>query len=91
MEGEIAFQKPETVVFTGPGDTAPFGEIIFFDTTYLPGTVTLDFFGHEVEIMGRTLILNFKEHPWQSGEVITLKPESKWETVASTNQVNQLP
>jgi len=91
MEGEMAVQKPETVVFTGPGDEVPFGEIIFFDTTYLPGTVTLDFFGHEVEIMGRTLILNFKEHPWQSGEVITLKPETKWKTVASTNQVNQIP
>ena len=92
IEGEsAAVKKPETIVFTGPGDTIPFGDILFFDTTYLPGTVTLDLFGHEIEIMGRTLILNFQEHPWQSGEQVTLKPETKWKSVVATNQVNQIP
>ena len=63
LEGEQVQQVTETISFSGPGVEVPFGEVLFFDTTYLPGTVTLDMFGHEIEIMSRTLILNFKEHP----------------------------
>ena len=34
--------------------------------TVLPGTVTLEFAGHEVELLPRTLYLNRRPHPWQS-------------------------
>ena len=91
IEGESVVQSPESVKFTGPGVEVPFGKIVFFDTTYLPGTLTLDLFGHEVEFMGRTMVLNFKEHAWQSGEVVTLLPDQKLSATVKTNQVEQTP
>ena len=89
--GESVLQSVETVKFTGPGIEVPFGEVVFFDTTYLPGTLTLDLFGHEVEMMGRTLVLNFKEKAWESGKVLDLDPSQKWRENAKTNQVERLP
>ena len=53
----------------------PLGNRFFFDTTYLPGSITLDLFGHQVEVLPRTLILNFEERPWVEGELIELRPE----------------
>ena len=88
LEGERVEQRVESVRFTGPGIEVPFGKVVFFDTTYLPGTLTLDLFGHELELLGRTLIVNFKDHPWQSGEVITLQAEDKWR-VSATNRVDE--
>ncbi len=89
--GESVSQPVKTVKFTGPGTEVPFGEVVFFDTTYLPGTLTLDLFGHEVEMMGRTLVLNFKEQAWKTGNVLDLDPAMKWREIAKTNQVEQLP
>ena len=41
----------QEIVFDDPTKTnAPFGEIVFQDLTFLPGTVTFNFFGHEVEL-----------------------------------------
>jgi hypothetical protein len=39
---------------------------------YLPGTVTLELFGHEIELLPRVLIIDRKEHPWKSGTTISL-------------------
>ncbi|MBE7500855.1 MAG: hypothetical protein HS113_11215 [Verrucomicrobiales bacterium] len=66
--------KPATVRFDRPErqTEVPFGRVKFFDTTFLPGTVTFDLFGHEIELLPRTLILNGQEHPWRSGERIEL-------------------
>ncbi|MBT5926973.1 MAG: hypothetical protein HOH33_10165 [Verrucomicrobia bacterium] len=78
FEGE-AFEGPtRRIRFDKPGIEVPFGKSIFFDTTFLPGSVTFDLFGHEVEVLPRTLIINFKEYPWKVGEVIRLKPEDAW-------------
>lgn len=55
----------------------PFGHVVFLDLTYLPGGVTMNFFGHEIEMLPRTLVVNRKEVPWESGKTITLKPEEK--------------
>jgi hypothetical protein len=65
---------PATVRFDTPErqPAVPFGRVKFFDTTFLPGTVTFDLFGHEIELLPRTLILNRQEHPWRSGERIEL-------------------
>lgn len=66
--------------FTEPRDTpypVPHGRVIFEDLTFLPGTVTFDFHGHGIELLPRTLILNGREHAWQSGQTLTLQPEEK--------------
>ena len=44
------------------------------DTTFLPGTLTFQFFGHEIELLPRVLVLDRQEHPWRSGEVVTVIP-----------------
>jgi len=76
--GESYDGPVQRVRFDRPGLEIPFGKPLFFDTTYLPGSVTLDLFGHEVEVLPRTLFLNFKEHAWKSGEQIRLLPEQAW-------------
>jgi hypothetical protein len=60
------------VVFDNPLKTIPFGKFIFHDLMYLPGTVTLELFGHEIELLPRVLIIDRKEHPWKSGTTISL-------------------
>lgn len=75
--GETATNPPGVVVFDIPQKPAPFGKVKFEDLTYLPGTVTFDFFGHEVELLPRTLYINRKEHVWKSGETITLFTTNK--------------
>lgn len=75
FKGESFLGPTKRLRFDGPGVSLPFGQPIFFDTTYLPGSITLDLFGHQVEILPRTLILNFEERPWVEGELIELRPE----------------
>src|SRR5687768_1746324 len=72
-----------TVVFNKPQQAVPFGRVKFEDLTYLPGSVAFDFFGHEVELLPRTLYLNKVEHPWKSGAVFTLQPNQKLPPEAS--------
>lgn len=55
----------------------PYGRVRFHDLTYLPGTVTLDVFGHEVEFLPRALFLNTKEVAWQNNTTFTLAPTNK--------------
>jgi hypothetical protein len=47
----------------------PFGEMLFQDPTFLPGTVTMKLFGHEIELLPRVLIIDKKEIPWNAGIV----------------------
>lgn len=75
--GNIAFDKPQQPV--------PFGKVKFEDLTYLPGSVAFDFFGHEVELLPRTLYLNKKEVPWRPGAVHELKPSEKLPADASVD------
>lgn len=63
----------QTVVFDDPTKTnAPFGEIVFQDLTFLPGTVTFNLFGHEVELLPRVLIVDKQEYVWKTDEVISV-------------------
>ncbi len=48
----------------------PFGEMIFQDPTFLPGTVTMRLFGHEIELLPRVLIVDKKEIPWRAGKIV---------------------
>jgi len=61
------FAQPQPVPYD-----LPFGKCVFLDTTFLPGTVTLQLFGHEIELLPRTLILDRQEHAWQTNSTITL-------------------
>jgi hypothetical protein len=69
--------SPSTVAFAQarpvPYDV-PFGTCVFMDTTFLPGTVTLRLYGHEIELLPRVLVIDRQEHPWLSDSTITLHP-----------------
>lgn len=67
----------QSVRFDRPFKTVPFGKILYQDLTFLPGVVTFDFFGHEIELLPRTLIVNKKEVPWKSITVLELHPTNK--------------
>jgi hypothetical protein len=67
------------LVFDDPTKTnAPFGEIIFQDLTFLPGTVTFNFFGHEIELLPRVLIVDKQERDWKSSEVVSVTGPGKF-------------
>lgn len=64
-----------TLQFESPADTLqvlPFGSLVFHDLMYLPGTLTFDFFGHQVELLPRVLIVEGTEHPWVSDRVLEI-------------------
>jgi hypothetical protein len=65
------------VIFDRPQQPIPFGRTKFEDLTYLPGSVAFDFFGHEVELLPRTLYLNKKEYPWKPNATYDLTPTQK--------------
>lgn len=66
--GSTATHPSKTVRFDSPQalHSPPFGTVIFLDTTILPGTVTFDLFGHEVELLPRVLIIDKQEYPWNT-------------------------
>src|SRR5437867_2630465 len=75
-------KAPETnlsqrVSFDLPFRKVLFGRVLYEDLTVLPGVVTFDLFGHEIELLPRTLIVNKKEVPWKSESVIELWPTNK--------------
>jgi hypothetical protein len=72
-----ATNYPVTVEFDRPRKAAVFGRVIYEDLMQLPGVVTLDLFGHEVELMRRTLIVNRRTIPWAPPPVVELWPTNK--------------
>jgi hypothetical protein len=64
----LSFSQPREVPYD-----VPFGKCIFMDTTFLPGTVTFQLLGHEIELLPRTLIIDHSEYPWHSNTKITLR------------------
>jgi hypothetical protein len=62
-----------TIVFGQSPPDLPFGELIYQDPTFLPGTVTLRLFGHQVELLPRVLTVDKKEYPWRPGAVIEVR------------------
>jgi hypothetical protein len=65
----------------------PFGKCVFMDTTFLPGTVTFELFGHEIELLPRVLMIDHEERPWLSNHPITLYPVRESHT--ATNATNR--
>ncbi|HRI15163.1 MAG TPA: hypothetical protein PLX89_19380 [Verrucomicrobiota bacterium] len=65
-------------IYTQPNTNAlPYGPVVFLDTTFLPGNVTLDVFGHLVEIIPRTLYVDGHDVGWNPGTNIVLSPAAK--------------
>jgi hypothetical protein len=81
LQGEKATNAPgvgSVVRFEHPQRLGtPYGRVRFHDLTYLPGTVTLDLYGHEIELLPRTLFINTKEVPWQNDALFVLTPTNK--------------
>lgn len=67
-----------TVRFHDVTNTAPVGELIYFDTRTLPGVLTFNLLGHEVEFMPRTMTVDLEEVAWASGTNIVLTGEGKY-------------
>ncbi len=68
---------PIPVRFDTPLRAIPFGATTFDDLMYLPGTVVLHCFGHEVQMLPRGLFLNRKEHAWTVPATYELQPGDK--------------
>ncbi len=66
----------QLVRFQRPDQQIPFGKVRHQDLTYLPGVVGLDLFGHEIELVPRTLIIDRREVPWRSNTTIDLNQHS---------------
>lgn len=64
--------SPVTVRFSEANTKPAFGELRFQDATYLPGTVTLLAFNHEIELIQRGLALDRQERAWQPGLTVDL-------------------
>ena len=63
----FSFSQPQPVPYD-----VPFGKCIFMDATFLPGTVTFQLFGHEIELLPRILMIDHNEYPWHSYTNIVL-------------------
>jgi hypothetical protein len=64
----LSFSQPREVPYD-----VPFGKCIFMDTTFLPGTVTFQLLGHEIELLPRVLLIDHSEFPWHSNTNIVLR------------------
>ena len=68
FSGEVlTFEQPKPVPYD-----VPFGKCIFMDATFLPGTLVLEAFGHEVQLLPRTLLIDDKEQGWHSGTTLVI-------------------
>jgi hypothetical protein len=66
-EAYFVAQQPRPVPFP-----VAFGKCLFMDTTFLPGTLVFDCFGHEIQFIPRVLTIDKQERPWKSNEIISL-------------------
>ncbi len=64
----LVFEQPRQVPYD-----VPFGTCVFMDTTFLPGTATFRFFGHEIELLPRVLMIDHEEHGWANNSEIVLQ------------------
>ena len=77
VHGETVTNAPGRLAFDRVKLPVPFGEVIFEDLTFLPGVVTFNLLGHEVELMPRALVANKKLIPWHPGMTVDLWPTNK--------------
>lgn len=75
--GQAAPPTNATITFEQPRDVPfdlPMGKCIFMDATSQPGTVTMVLFGHEIELLPRTLTIDKKDYPWASNTNLNVLP-----------------
>jgi hypothetical protein len=77
FQGETVGHCGGHVSFNRVQQPVPFGAVIYEDLTFLPGVVTFNLFGHEVELLPRVLIVNKKEVSWWSCAAMDLWPTNK--------------
>jgi len=65
----LTFRQPRPVPYE-----VPFGQCVFMDTTFLPGTIVFQLFGHQIELLPRVLVIDRQEHPWQPDAAFRLHP-----------------
>jgi hypothetical protein len=75
--GEATSNGSESIRFDVPERSVPWGRVKYEDLTYLPGVVTLDAFGHEIELLPRTLYVNRMAVGWGPGTNITLEASDR--------------
>jgi len=63
----LVFDPPREVPFA-----LPFGQCVFMDTTFQPGTLVFTLFGHEIQLLPRTLTVDKREIAWQSGAILAV-------------------
>jgi hypothetical protein len=66
-EAVVTYAQPRSVPYP-----VPFGRCVFMDTTTLPGTLVFELFGHEIQLLPRTLTIDKQERTWHSSEIIVL-------------------
>jgi hypothetical protein len=66
---------------------APFGEVVFQDPTFLPGTVMFNFWGHGVEFLPRTMAIDQQEVAWHSQTNLVLTGPGKFERRVSKKPI----
>lgn len=54
----------QKVIFEEAVQDIPFGKMLFQDPTFLPGNVTMEQFGHQIQLLPRVLKIDKKEHAW---------------------------
>src|SRR5579871_3299651 len=72
-ESNVMNSQAATMEFKHPREVpypVPFGKCVFMDTTFLPGTIVFDLFGHEIQLIPRVLTIDQKEIPRQSNATI---------------------
>jgi hypothetical protein len=74
-------EAPIRVRFDVPKAPLPFGTTAFDDLMYLPGTVVLHCFGHEIQMLPRAFFLNRKEFAWSNAPSYEARPEDKLPTL----------
>jgi hypothetical protein len=77
LRGEPVTNGSAHVVFDKVKRPIPFGRLLYEDLTFLPGVLTFDLYGHEVELFPRTLVADRREIPWRSDSIVELWPTNK--------------
>jgi len=76
-EAVLPTNFPVTVEFDRPRKPAVFGAVIYEDLMQLPGIVTFNLFGHEIELLQPHLVVNRKRVSWTPAPVLELWPTNK--------------
>jgi|SRR5579863_2360471 len=52
----------------------PFGRCVFLDAMSQPGTVTFTMFGHEIQLIPRTLTVDKNDYDWHATNSLVIRP-----------------